>query len=121
MRSLAGPGGQIHFTHLSEASSSTLQSLFTDRADASSEPESSLLAKASSHTRGVLELMKSDGIPIDRVCLLDPKAPKELSPEDGDGRFDWFLFGVSLVCKSLPRTLTTCLEGNPRYSNPESY
>jgi ribosome biogenesis SPOUT family RNA methylase Rps3 len=27
-----------------------------------------------------------------RVCLLDPSATKELSPEDG-GRFDVFLFG----------------------------
>ncbi|GLB39594.1 putative predicted SAM-dependent RNA methyltransferase [Lyophyllum shimeji] len=30
---------------------------------------------------------------IDRVCLLDPKARGGLSPEDGDGRFDMFLFG----------------------------
>lgn len=29
------------------------------------------------------------------VCLLDPKAETELSPEDGDGRFAGFLFGVS--------------------------
>jgi ribosome biogenesis SPOUT family RNA methylase Rps3 len=28
----------------------------------------------------------------DRVCLLDPAAAKELSPEDGDN-FDIFLFG----------------------------
>ena len=27
-----------------------------------------------------------------RICLLDPKASKELSPEDGDN-FDIFLFG----------------------------
>jgi ribosome biogenesis SPOUT family RNA methylase Rps3 len=27
-----------------------------------------------------------------KVCLLDPKAPKDLSPADGD-HFDYFLFG----------------------------
>ena len=38
--------------------------------------------------------MKQAGVSLDKVCLLDPKAEKELSPEDGDGRFEWFLFGV---------------------------
>ena len=38
--------------------------------------------------------MEEKGIPLDKVCLLDPKAEKELAPEDGDGRFEWFLFGV---------------------------
>jgi len=37
--------------------------------------------------------MVERGVPIEKVCLLDPKAEKELSPEDGDGRFEWFLFG----------------------------
>lgn len=32
---------------------------------------------------------------LENVCLLDPKAETELSPEDGDGRFAGFLFGVS--------------------------
>lgn len=48
--------------------------------------------------------MKKNNIPLDKVCLLDPRAESELSPEDGDGRFSWFLFGVScpfyhLACK----------------------
>lgn len=42
----------------------------------------------------VLDLMKSHTVPLHRVCLLDPKAHQELSPEDGEGNFDWFLFGV---------------------------
>ncbi|GLB39584.1 putative predicted SAM-dependent RNA methyltransferase [Lyophyllum shimeji] len=42
----------------------------------------------------VLDLMKSKGIGIDRVCLLNPKARGGLSLEDGDGRLDMFLFGV---------------------------
>jgi ribosome biogenesis SPOUT family RNA methylase Rps3 len=34
-------------------------------------------------------------VSLEKVCLLDPKAPLELSPQDGDGRFEWFLFGAS--------------------------
>ena len=40
-----------------------------------------------------MDLMKNSGISINKVCLLDPKAEQELSPEDGDS-FEWFLFGV---------------------------
>jgi ribosome biogenesis SPOUT family RNA methylase Rps3 len=32
------------------------------------------------------------GVSKERVCLLDPQATQELSPEDGD-TFDWFVFG----------------------------
>lgn len=39
--------------------------------------------------RGVEELYAQDKT---RVCLLDPAAAKDLSPEDGD-KFDVFLFG----------------------------
>ena len=38
--------------------------------------------------------MEASGIELDKVCLLDPKAENALSPEDGDGQFEWFLFGV---------------------------
>ena len=40
-------------------------------------------------TRGVEELYAGQK---DRVCLLDPSAAEDLSPEDGE-RFDVFLFG----------------------------
>ncbi len=40
-------------------------------------------------TRGVEEMYAQDKT---RVCLLDPAAAKDLSPEDGD-TFDAFLFG----------------------------
>jgi len=40
-------------------------------------------------SRGVEEIYVSDKT---RVCLLDPAATKDLSPEDGDN-FDVFLFG----------------------------
>lgn len=39
--------------------------------------------------RGVEELFAADK---SRVCLLDPAAPKDLSPDDGD-KFEAFLFG----------------------------
>jgi len=53
-----------------------------------------MLANFSSHREGVRELMEASGIELDKVCLLDPRAENALSPEDGDGRFEWFLFGV---------------------------
>jgi ribosome biogenesis SPOUT family RNA methylase Rps3 len=39
-----------------------------------------------------VEEIYSEGEGKERVCLLDPAAGKELSPEDGD-EFDCFLFG----------------------------
>jgi len=88
MRILAGPDAQVHFTYLSKSSSQSLDSAFTVK------PQNPSLAAFSCHQEGVLDLMKTSGMPIDKVCLLDPKAEQELSPEDGDN-FQWFLFGVS--------------------------
>ncbi|KAH0578737.1 hypothetical protein H2248_003862 [Termitomyces sp. 'cryptogamus'] len=85
MRALAGPGSHVYFTHLSKTSSSSLSAAF--------QSSTNDFAEASCHEEDVLNLMKSRGISIDRVCLLDPKAEKALSPEDGDGQFDMFLFG----------------------------
>lgn len=42
--------------------------------------------------RSVEELYGSDAAQKARVCLLDPAAPQELTPADGDV-FDVFLFG----------------------------
>lgn len=88
MRMLGGPEAQIHFTHLSKLSSTSLARSFDG--SLSSEP----IAQAFAHNIGVLDLMKKSSVPLEKVCLLDPKAEKELSPDDGDGRFEWFLFGV---------------------------
>ncbi|KAG5730164.1 hypothetical protein E4T56_gene18309, partial [Termitomyces sp. T112] len=85
MRALAGPGSHVYFTHLSKTSSSSLSAAF--------QSSTNDFAEASCHEEDVLNLMKSRGISINRVCLLDPKAEKALSPEDGDGQFDMFLFG----------------------------
>ena len=55
------------------------------------------VSRFSCHKMGVLDLMKASGALLEKVCLLDPKIPKAekvLSPEDGDGRFQWFF----LVC-----------------------
>ncbi len=107
MQSLAGPCAQIHFTHLSRASSIALQHLF-------SSPQSNHVtsnAKVDSHSIGVLELLKNTGASLDKVCLLDPKAPQELSPDDGDGRFDCFLFGVGL---SSPSCISCADDGGTR-------
>ncbi|KAK0499029.1 SAM-dependent RNA methyltransferase [Armillaria luteobubalina] len=84
MRMLAGSNSQVHFTHVSKSSADALSSSFTDDND--------ILATASCFQSGVTDRIK-DTLPIGKVCLLDPKAEKELSPEDGDGRFEWFLFG----------------------------
>ncbi|KAL0945931.1 hypothetical protein HGRIS_012212 [Hohenbuehelia grisea] len=89
MRILAGPHSSVRFTHLSQASSTTLTEAFRAPVDGSDFS----LADASCTSQAILDCMKEAGISLDKVCLLDPKAPAELSPEDGDGRFEWFLFG----------------------------
>ncbi|RDX52557.1 DUF431-domain-containing protein [Lentinus brumalis] len=99
MRSFAGPGATVHFTHLSPASCTTLSSLFSQDADHSR-------AEAFAHQKSVMQLMEEKGISLDKVCLLDPKAEKELAPEDGDGRFEWFLFG-GILGDDPPRDRTS--------------
>lgn len=89
MLNLAGPDSHVHFTHLSSSSCETLNSIFAPTSDPRTR------AEGLSHQISVMDLMKASKVPLDRVCLLDPKAENELSPEDGDGRFEWFLFGVS--------------------------
>jgi ribosome biogenesis SPOUT family RNA methylase Rps3 len=87
MRILAGPDAHVRFTSLSTSSADSITSAFRSTADP-------LLSNFSCHRQGVRELMKASEIELDKVCLLDPKAEAALSPEDGDGRFEWFLFGV---------------------------
>jgi len=87
MRSLAGPGAQVHFTHLSRTSSDSLTKIFEEA------QKKETLAQTSCHKIGMLDLMKQSSVSLEQVCLLDPKAEEPLSPQDGDGRFSWFLFG----------------------------
>jgi hypothetical protein len=93
MCTLAGPDATVYFTSLSTCSATALATDLSTH-----EGENSLgRPRASFYTSrvGIKDLMVEHGVPIKKVCLLDPKAEKELSPEDGDGMFDWFLFGVS--------------------------
>jgi len=85
MRTLAGPGSEVHFTHLSQACGDSLLKSFNQ---ASAENQA---AGVFCHTKGVLDLIKDVGVSLDQVCLLDPKAEHELSP---DNAFTNFLFGV---------------------------
>jgi len=84
MRTLAGPGSHVYFTHLSKSSCQSLSEIFS--------LEATPLAEASCHQIGVLELLNhlGDGLDLQQVCLLDPKAERELSPTDA---FTCFLFG----------------------------
>ena len=92
MRTLAGPGARIHFTHLSASSSQALASVFSDAPGDAPK----LLAKGEAYQIDILQFMKDNNIALENVCLLDPKAEQELSPEDGNGTFTHFLFGVCL-------------------------
>ncbi|KAJ7578980.1 SAM-dependent RNA methyltransferase [Mycena floridula] len=86
MRSLAGKNASVHFTNLSNSSVAFLQNAFRPETD---------LAVAECHSTGIIDLMKRrlGESSIGKICLLDPKAEKGLSPSDGDGEFEWFLFG----------------------------
>ncbi|KAF5352310.1 hypothetical protein D9758_011956 [Tetrapyrgos nigripes] len=88
MRTLAGQGSHVHFTNLIILVG-TAQAKFADIPEGREN-----LTEASCHQARVLDFMNERlGGSLDKVCLLDPKA-EELSPEDGDGRFEWFLFDV---------------------------
>lgn len=88
MKTLAGQESQVHFTHLSKSSCDTLTSRFQLSTSGEGAP-------AFAHTEGVTDFIRRKGIPLEKVCLLDPKAEKPLAPEDGSGLFECFLFGVS--------------------------
>ena len=88
MRKLAGKSSAVVFTSLPP---STVHSLTASLSDSSDD-----LAEFSVHSERILDLVKGKTT-IDEICLLDPKAEKELSPEDGDGRFKCFLFGVGFT------------------------
>jgi len=101
MRMLADSTAKIHFTHLSKASRDSLASVFVP------QPE---LADANCHQAGVLDLIREQlgegSSSLQKVCLLDPKAELPLSPDDGDGRFEWFLFG-GILGDDPPRDRTS--------------
>lgn len=85
MLRLAYPSPVI-FSSLSPSSVDNLVSLLTASSGEDKDDKSEFRAESLT----VLELMARDGIRLDRVCLLDPKATEEISIEDGS-KFDWFL------------------------------
>ena len=116
MRTLAGPGAHVRFTNLSRAAATSLAQSFAGApVPAPTDRPASGLAESACETVGVLELMRRAGVPRERVCLLDPKAERALAPSDseGEGAFEWFLFGVRayttpLLAPALPR-VSRCL------------
>lgn len=111
MRTVTGPNAKVLFTNVSESSAKEISSLIDSEDQAqtkiSSPNGSSHLAKASATRTGVEKLMDQSSLPLDKVCLLDPKAELELTPADGDGRFEWFLFGVRYGSSFLLSELTS--------------
>ncbi|KAJ9097173.1 hypothetical protein QFC21_004842 [Naganishia friedmannii] len=88
----AGPHSQVLFTSLSSASAEILPKQLKDAVAKHGTP----VAEAHATTTPILQLLSSatPPIPISKVCLLDPKAERVLSPEDGEeGVFEYFLFG----------------------------
>jgi ribosome biogenesis SPOUT family RNA methylase Rps3 len=85
MLQLVGPASRVEFTSLSSTSIPPLNGYL------SSKPESH---KAGLHTDAVLTHLAHlpAPIPLERVCLLDPRAEAEIAPEDAD-KFDVFLYG----------------------------
>jgi len=114
MRTLAGPSSQVLFTALPkslvDSLSSSLKSI--------SNPKPVNELQAASFTvspNGIMGLLEMQNVSVDKVCLLDPKAEKSLSPEDGNGQFTHFLFG-GILGDDPPRDRTSELRalGFPR-------
>jgi len=87
---LAGLGSEVHFTHLSQACADSLIEAF---GKASKKIFPPVIADVFFTTKSVLELIEAIDVPLDQVCLLDPKADRELSPDD---TYTHFLFGVGV-------------------------
>ena len=96
-----GAGTTVHFTALSQPSLDALHEAFSQPLPTfAHEP-----AKFELHAKSVTTLAKERGWALDRICLLDPKAPVGLSvcdaglhkssavSEHADAPFTHFLFG----------------------------
>jgi len=90
MRMLAGVGSEVHFTNLSQACVNSLLETFGKTSKKVFPPD---IADVFFTTKGVLDLIEAIGVSLDQVCLLDPKAEHELSPND---TYTSFLFGVGV-------------------------
>ncbi|EGO01286.1 hypothetical protein SERLA73DRAFT_87818 [Serpula lacrymans var. lacrymans S7.3] len=106
MRTLAGPSAHIHFTHLSQTSCDSLSKAFSSSpSTATGSSEHPPAASFQTHPDSILTLLEKNHVPLSKVCLLDPKAEKVLSPED-ENEFAWFLFG-GILGDDPPRDRTS--------------
>lgn len=82
---LVGPssGSNVMFSSLSSRSVNALKSTLEKKSP-------SLTSGFRTETRSVMQIMEAEGVKLERVCLLDPKAELEISPGDAKD-FDWFL------------------------------
>ena len=97
MLSLANPAPVI-FSSLSLPSVHSLRNLLTPPSVVSSgstQGGERLLSGFRTENKSVRELMEMEGVKLERVCLLDPKAEKGIHPTDRE-EFDWFLQVPSL-------------------------
>ena len=88
MLNLAGPSSTVIFAHLSKSSCDALKDALHESGGGERH------AKFEVHEKGVMELMRERKVDLKTVCLLDPKAHRGLALQDGEGEFQWFLFGV---------------------------
>jgi ribosome biogenesis SPOUT family RNA methylase Rps3 len=98
MLKVASPGSTVGFTSLSASTHATISTQLDTVVSKPISPSSSSKppAKFFVSQESILTYLASASppIPISKVCLLDPKAPKALCPEDGQpGKFEFFLFG----------------------------
>lgn len=83
----------VLYSNLSSASASSLQSKMDSAASSSASSSSLPRSKVKCLSESIENLTGKDGIPpASRICLLDPKAEKVISPADAE-LFDGFLFG----------------------------
>ena len=87
----------VYFTNLSPASATSLMSTFdAQQSSSSASSAGSSIPPRSSYAcvKESVDSLISAGVlpPKERVCLLDPRAEKTISPADSD-EFDVFLFG----------------------------
>ncbi|WFC97442.1 hypothetical protein MYAM1_000155 [Malassezia yamatoensis] len=112
-----GAGSTVHFTSLSEASLDALNQAFAEPLpNLQNQP-----AKYELHAKSITTLAKERNWPMERICLLDPKAPLPLSVSDAglhkssaqathteEAPFTHFLFG-GILGDDPPRDRTASL------------
>lgn len=86
---VASSDSEVHSPHLLQAYSNALLTTFGNMSVGIRAAD---IADVFCTTKGVTGLINAIEVSLDEVCLLDPKAKRELSPEDA---FTNSLFGVT--------------------------